>query len=75
MADQPSRLPAASYDADWKAQKLTEAQYNERFCSDDAEYARMLNLLADALRAPATDLPGAPRAKAEDRDQSADRSP
>ena len=47
----------ASYDADWRAQKLTESQYNERFRKDDAEYARMLNVLADALRAPATERP------------------
>ena len=44
----------ASYDADWKRQKLTELQYNERFRKDDAEYARMLNALIEALRAPAT---------------------
>jgi hypothetical protein len=55
----------ASYDAEWKAQKLTEAQYNQRFRKDDAEYARMLTVLADALRAPpATDLSAvAPRAE------------
>ena len=47
----------ASYDADWKAQKLTEAQYNERFRKDDAEYARMLTVLADAVREPATERP------------------
>ena len=56
----------ASYDADWKAQKLTASQYDGRFRKDDAEYARMLKVLADALRAPATDLSAvAPRAKAE----------
>jgi hypothetical protein len=54
----------ASYDADWKAQKLTESQYNERFRKDDAEYARMLKILADALRAPLRN----------DRDQPANRS-
>jgi len=45
----------ASYDADWKGQKLTESQYNERFLKDDAEYARMLNVLIEALRKPGTE--------------------
>jgi hypothetical protein len=40
----------ASYDGDWKGQKLTESQYNERFGKDDAEYARLLQVLTDALR-------------------------
>ena len=44
-----------SYDADWKGQKLTESQYSEQFRKDDAEYARMLNALIEALRTPATE--------------------
>lgn len=46
-----------SYDGDWKGQKLTESQYNDRFRKDDAEYSRMLNVLTDALRGPTTEEP------------------
>jgi hypothetical protein len=38
-----------TYDGDWQAQKLTEAKYAERFAADDAEYARMLVALGEAL--------------------------
>jgi hypothetical protein len=38
-----------SYDGKWEAQKLTEEEYNSRFSSDDARYARMLKVLTVAL--------------------------
>ena len=38
-----------SYDGKWETQKLTEEDYNARFSRDDARYARMLKVLAEAL--------------------------
>jgi hypothetical protein len=38
-----------SYDGKWETQKLTEEQYNARFSTDDARYARMLKVLMTAL--------------------------
>ena len=40
-----------AFDGDWKAKKVAEADYEARFSADDAEYARMLTILADAIKA------------------------
>jgi hypothetical protein len=45
-------MDQASYDGDWKGQKIAESEYNQRYAKDDAQYARMLKVLADALRSP-----------------------
>jgi hypothetical protein len=42
-----------SFDGKWQAQGLSDADYNARFTEDDARYAGMLAVLANALR-PAT---------------------
>jgi hypothetical protein len=42
-------IDQVTYDGDWKAQKLTQAKYVERFAADDREYARMLVALSEAL--------------------------
>jgi hypothetical protein len=44
-----------TYDGNWKAQQLSDAEYRTRFAADDAEYADMLQVLAAAARRPATD--------------------
>jgi hypothetical protein len=54
-----------SYDGDWKRQKLTEAEYNERFNSDDARYARMLTVLTDALNRSITSAAMVPKVDRE----------
>jgi hypothetical protein len=41
--------PPVAFDSKWDAQKLTEEEYNARFSSDDARYARLLNILRTAL--------------------------
>jgi hypothetical protein len=46
--------PLVSFDGKWEAQKLTEAAYNARFDSDDAQYARLLSVLSNALARKAT---------------------
>jgi hypothetical protein len=38
------------YDGKWKAQQLSEDEYQKRFAVDDAEYAQMLQVLVDAAR-------------------------
>ena len=50
-----------SYDGDWKAQKLSEDEYNRRFAEDDARYARLLTALKEraAVQIPAA-IPAAP---------------
>ena len=56
-----------SYDGDWKANKLSEDEYNKRFAADDARYARLLTALKDKLAVqtppvtPAAPLPDAAR--------------
>lgn len=42
------------YNGDWKAQDLSEADYNARFQKQDTRYARLLSVLADALTRAAT---------------------
>jgi hypothetical protein len=37
-----------SFDGKWEAQKLTEDDYNARFSSDDARYARIVSILRTA---------------------------
>jgi hypothetical protein len=44
-----------SFDGKWEAQQLTEEAYNARFDSDDARYARLLNVLSNALARKATE--------------------
>lgn len=41
--------PPVGFDGKWDAQKLTEDEYNTRFSKDDAQYARLLNVLRNAL--------------------------
>lgn len=41
------------FDGDWKRQKLSKAQYDEKLQKADAEYARLLLLLAQGLNAGA----------------------
>jgi hypothetical protein len=41
-----------SFNGDWEGQKLTEAEYRERFASIEREYAHMLSVLT-ALQQPA----------------------
>jgi hypothetical protein len=38
------------YDGDPKAQNLSEAEYRSRFSADDAEYARVLQVMIEAMR-------------------------
>lgn len=38
-----------SFDGNWTAQQLTEADYDKRFGEDDARYAQMLNALTTVL--------------------------
>ena len=38
-----------TYDGDWKAQKLMQRDYFQRFAADDLEYARMLTALGEAI--------------------------
>jgi hypothetical protein len=47
--------PLVSFDGKWEAQKLTEEAYNARFDRDDAQYARLLNVLSNALARKATE--------------------
>jgi hypothetical protein len=42
-----------TYDGDWKAQKLTQGDYLERFAADDLEYARLLAALGAAIESHA----------------------
>jgi hypothetical protein len=46
-----------NYDGDWKAQRMSESDYRQRFQTDDAEYAAVLQGLLDALTAS---VPAAP---------------
>jgi hypothetical protein len=47
--------PPMSFDGKWEEQKLTEEAYDARFDSDDARYARLLNVLSNALARKATE--------------------
>ncbi|HXW07486.1 MAG TPA: hypothetical protein VD833_19780 [Vicinamibacterales bacterium] len=38
------------FNGDWRGQKLSKQDYEEKFRRADSEYGRMLTLLADALR-------------------------
>jgi hypothetical protein len=38
------------FDGDWKAQKLTEAEYTKAFADADAKYARILKVLLSQLK-------------------------
>lgn len=38
------------FDGSWRKQKLTQAEYQKRFSTADAEYARMLSLLIAELK-------------------------
>lgn len=38
------------FDGDWRAQKLSEAEYHRRFAIDEREYLEMLRLLAGPLK-------------------------
>jgi hypothetical protein len=38
------------FDGNWRAQKLSEAEYRQRFAADEREYDDMLQVLAAALR-------------------------
>ena len=38
------------FDGNWKKQKLTQAEYQKKFSTADAEYARMLSLLIAELK-------------------------
>jgi hypothetical protein len=38
------------FDGNWHAQKLSEAEYQQRFAADEREYDRMLQVLAAALQ-------------------------
>lgn len=42
------------YNGDWRAQKLSEAEYHQRFAADDREYRNMLSVLVAALKASAS---------------------
>ena len=42
------------YNGDWRAQKLSEAEYHQRFAADDREYRNMLFVLVAALKASAS---------------------
>jgi hypothetical protein len=44
-----------AFDGKWKAQQLTEEQYEEAFATGDARYARMLKVLTTALARRTTD--------------------
>jgi hypothetical protein len=44
----------AAYDGDWAAQRVDESDYHRRFARDDGEYAHMLQMLVEALKAPPT---------------------
>jgi hypothetical protein len=44
-----------TYDGNWKAQQLSDAEYRTRFAVDDAEYADMLQVLVAAVQMPAKD--------------------
>jgi hypothetical protein len=44
----------ANYDANWKAQKLSEAAYKQRFEKDEKEYAELLAALIAGASQPAT---------------------
>jgi hypothetical protein len=46
-----------TYDGNWKTQKLPEGDYRKRFAADDADYARVLSLLIEALNSPAPASP------------------
>jgi hypothetical protein len=41
--------PAIAFDGKWDAQKLSEEEYTTRFSKDDARYARLLDVLRNAL--------------------------
>ena len=43
-----------SYNGDWKAQKLNEANYRKRFTEDEAEYVAILEILKNSLAAAST---------------------
>jgi hypothetical protein len=45
-----SGKPYATFNGDWAAQGLSEAEYKSRFAAADEQYARMLRALAAALR-------------------------
>jgi hypothetical protein len=55
-----------SYDGQWKQHKLTEREYTARFDKDEAAYARLLSVLADALQkaASTTEPPALPPRRA-----------
>ena len=40
------------YNGDWRTQKLSEAEYHQRFAADDREYRNMLSVLLGALKVP-----------------------
>ena len=39
------------FDGNWRSQELSEAEYHQRFASDESEYAEMLRVLAAVLLA------------------------
>jgi hypothetical protein len=41
------------FDGNWRSQELSEAEYHQRFASDESEYAEMLRVLATVLLARA----------------------
>jgi hypothetical protein len=47
------------FDGDWKKQGVSEATYRERFENAEKQYARVLNLFMQTLKAPPTDATGA----------------
>ena len=52
---------SVSFDGNWAAQQLTDADYNARFREDDARYARILGALAGAFVGSKTDPVAAPK--------------
>jgi hypothetical protein len=42
------------FDGDWKRQKLSKEDYENKLQKADAEYTRMLTLLADRLQSAST---------------------
>jgi hypothetical protein len=45
-----------SFNGDWEGQKLTEAEYRQRFAEVEREYTHMLSTLVAALQQPAPEM-------------------